>query len=383
MSILERRWVRWGLYLSFWTFLGLFNTGQTYYLRSSFGKPIVFWRALAFGLVDWYLWAALTPIVVYLARRFPMERRVWVNHLPIHLVFSLFGALLSTLVVLPVMYCLELQPPQFMSIVENIPRHFVGQAHLYALVYWAILGVCHAIDYYRKFRERELAASELETRLAQAQLQVLKMQLDPHFLFNALNAISALISQNPEAAERVLARLAEMLRLSLDQVEVQEVTLRDELRFMEPYLEIQGIRFGDRLSVSLDIASETLNVIVPSLLLQPLVENAIRHGVEPSSGPGRVHVCAKREGDMLEIQVRDNGPGWPPGPLARERPGVGLANTEARLQRLYGSNFRLKTSNALEGGAVISLEIPWHMTAETPSRGETGCNGENTDSHRR
>jgi two-component system, LytTR family, sensor kinase len=192
------------------------------------------------------------------------------------------------------------------------------------------------------------------------------MQLHPHFLFNTLHSISALVHKDPEAADRMIARLGDFLRLTLENSGAQEVSLQKELEFLKCYLEIERVRFRDRLTTRLDIDPQSLDTPVPNLILQPIVENALRHGVAPRSSPGRIEISAKRDNGSLRIQVRDNGPGLPAisATNGRFREGLGLANTRARLAQLYGGSHRLELANAPEGGLVVTLEIPAHRGRE-------------------
>src|SRR4030095_3036394 len=199
------------------------------------------------------------------------------------------------------------------------------------MAYWAILGAFHSVTYYNEFQDRALKASRLETQLAEAQLQALQRQLHPHFLFNTLNAISALMHRDVEAADQMLAKLSDLLRMALDQRGGQEVPLKDELEFLQKYLEIEEARLGDLLSVTCVSAPETLDAQVPNLLLQPLVENSIRHAVAVRIEPGRIEIRARQLGETLELVVSDNGPGMPPSRLTSPGKGVGLANTRSRL----------------------------------------------------
>jgi LytS/YehU family sensor histidine kinase len=231
-------------------------------------------------------------------------------------------------------------------------------------MYWLILIACHAIQYQARLRAGELKASQLEAQLAQAQLSALKMQLHPHFLFNTLHSISALLHVDVEAADRMVARLGDFLRLTLDNSENQEVTLEQELEFLRCYLDIELTRFQDRLTVDLDIASETLTAQVPNLIMQPIVENAIRHGIATRIEPGRIWISSERKDGRLRIQIRDDGPGFASKPISpgRERQfgeGIGLSNARARLARLYGSEHVLDLSNGREGGAIVTLEMPF------------------------
>jgi LytS/YehU family sensor histidine kinase len=230
-----------------------------------------------------------------------------------------------------------------------------------ALIYWLILLINYAVDYYRRYREGEIRASQLEALLAQAQLQALKMQLQPHFLFNTLNSISALLHKNVQAADTMIARLGDFLRLTLENAGRQDVSLREELEFLRCYLAIETIRFQDRLAVQIEAEPETLDARLPNLILQPIVENAIRHGIAPRSGRGRIAVSAKKQDGVLQVEVTDNGPGLASGGSSGSllREGLGLANTQARLQQLYGRSHRLDMENALGGGLTVILEIPF------------------------
>jgi sensor histidine kinase YesM len=220
------------------------------------------------------------------------------------------------------------------------------------------------MEYYRRFHERELRASELEKRLAEARLQALQMQLNPHFLFNTLHAISSLMHRDIDAADRMIVRLSDLLRSALENVGIQEVQLREELAFLDSYLEIEQTRFGDRLTLRREIDPETLDALVPNLVLQPLMENAIRHGIEPRAQPGLIGLRARRENGMLHLQVFDNGNGIAAPQTFEE--GIGLSNTRARLQQLYGNAQRLELANSPQGGLVVSVRIPWR-TATSPS----------------
>jgi LytS/YehU family sensor histidine kinase len=213
-------------------------------------------------------------------------------------------------------------------------------------------------QYYRQFRDRELKATRLEGKLAQAQLQVLKMQLHPHFLFNTLNAISALLHKDAESADVMIARLGELLRTTLENVGTQEIPLRQELEFIQPYLEIEKARLGDRLQVEMHIDPEAMDAAVPNLVLQPIVENAIRHGIAPYAEKGRIDIRARRESGILRMEVEDNGPGLSFEQQVNFRPGVGITNTRARLQQLYGLDHQFEMKNGASRGLTVTLVIP-------------------------
>ena len=248
------------------------------------------------------------------------------------------------------------------ALAESLRPLLVKTWHFNLLIYWVVVSVSHAFDYYRKYQEREVRASELEKHLAQAKLQALQMQLNPHFLFNTLHAISSLMHKDVEAADRMIARLSELLRAALESTDTQEVTLQEELDFLGRYLEIEQTRFGNRLTVRMAIAPETRCAQVPNLVLQPLVENAIRHGIEPHAKPGEIELRARRDDGRLVLQVQDNGAGLPAHRPPEE--GVGLSNTRARLQQLYGHAHQLEFSNVPEGGLLVSVTIPWRLAEE-------------------
>jgi LytS/YehU family sensor histidine kinase len=226
-----------------------------------------------------------------------------------------------------------------------------------------MMGIAHALAYYDKYRERELHAAQLEAGLARAQLQLLQTQLHPHFLFNTLNAISALVHTDAEAADRMLATLGDLLRRTLEDFGVQEAPLARELEVVRAYLEIEQARLGPRLRICLDVEPDTPDAYVPTFLLQPLLENAIRHGIAPRPEPGRVEVHVRRDGECLQLEVRDDGPGFSAQPAGAD--GVGLANTRARLFHLYGAAQRLETSNDPRGGCAVTITLPFRVANGT------------------
>src|SRR5262245_22325600 len=230
-------------------------------------------------------------------------------------------------------------------------------------IYWAIVCVTWVISYYQQLRERERRTLELETRLMQANLQTLKAQLQPHFLFNTLNAIASLVRRRPEAAEDMIGSLSDFLRMTLDTAQQHEVPLHREIEFLDLYLEIQQTRFGERLRIQKEIAPTALDLAVPTLILQPLVENSIRHGIEPRETGGTILIRALRHENALRLEVRDDGDGLKAGQLAAFREGVGLSNTKARLQELYGEAHRFQVTPNPEGGLTVAVELPWRVAA--------------------
>ena len=362
--MLHRRWFRWCLAFLGWTVVALFFASQTYLSYKYSGGQAHAGIILKLNLGDWYLWGLLAPGIVWLAHRFPFERKHWVPSTTIHLVLGVGIALQK--------WWLD---NQFRHYALGLPR---GMSLAYVfhgnfVTYGILVAATQGYLYYQGYRKSEIRSAELTAQLAETQLQVLRMQLHPHFLFNTLNSIATLIHKDPDAADRMTARLSDLLRLTLENVGVQEIPLAQELEFLEGYLEIERTRFSDRLVVRIEAAPETLDASTPYLILQPLVENAIRHGVAARSSPGCVVVRAAREGKMLSLEVKDDGPGI--GPEAVARNGVGISSTRARLEKLYGAGHRFELTNALEGGLVVKLAFPFRLLkgeAEIPKK-EGAC----------
>jgi sensor histidine kinase YesM len=236
------------------------------------------------------------------------------------------------------------------------------------MTYWALVAFVHALDYHRESQERELAAAQLQTQLAEAQLEALQRQLHPHFLFNTLNTISALMHRDVNAADEMLVQLSDLLRLTLDRVGTQQVPLKDEIDFLWKYLEIEQTRFGDRLQVHVNVEPEVLDAPVPNLILQPLVENALRHGIGPRVGGGRVDVSARQADGNLIMAVRDNGVGLSADKLDALHSGVGLSNTRSRLENLYGNRHRFEFQTPSGGGLLVTIVIPMGSDPESVDR---------------
>ncbi len=307
------------------------------------------------------LWLALVPAGLWLRRRFPLERNLWWQSLPAHLfgVVSLCfaHAVLGLFVTQWIMQAAAEIPLRVLAL--RLAASWLQNLPFGVLFYGLVLGIGSALEYYRQFRERELHASQLEAQLAQAQLQMLKMQLHPHFLFNTLNGITGLVRDNDNAAAvQMLVGLSELLRQTLDSAGKQEVRLSEELEWLELYLKLQQMRFSDRLQVSIEAAPDTLDAMVPNLITQPLVENSIKHGLQQRAEPGRIFITANRVNDKLELRVCDDGAGLPPGWQMETSAGVGLANTAARLRQLFGANSELVIQNRAPAGVEARLSIP-------------------------
>jgi two-component system, LytTR family, sensor kinase len=360
--LLKKRWIRWVLAFAIWTLIGVAFAGQLYLSRSKIGDPVTWSFALGRALADWYVFAVLSIPAMALAQRFPIERSNWPRTLFIHVVGAT-GFSLSWMVCRAAVEYWQSRGTLTQVSFESAFRHALVATFVFnALIYWALLSVSHALSYYFKYQERELRAAELEKRLAQARLQALQMQLNPHFLFNTLHAISSLMHKDVEAADRMLTRLSDLLRYALSSTDAHEVSLEKELEFLRGYLEIEQIRFGDRLRVRMEIDPAALRARVPNLLLQPLVENAIRHGIEPNARTGIVELKARQSEGALELIIQDNGRGlektWPSGF------GVGLSNTRARLEQLYGDAQKLELLTTEGGGLTVKIRVPWRCEME-------------------
>lgn len=315
--------------------------------------------ALTWDVSGWLIWILFIPLVLRLCRHYPLDRS---NRRSALLIFLPTGLLLA---VVRAFFPLFIDVALFDSF-DNL-RNWLPRNHLFmvtdfviALVFYALVVTFgQATNYYKQFREEELRASKLEAQLSKAQLNALKMQLHPHFLFNALNSISALQSENAEAAQEMTARLGDFLRMTLENVGAHEVTLEREIEFTRCYLEIEKVRFGRRLETNIEIAPEVLGCRVPNLILQPLIENAIRHGLAKQNTPGRIRIRAVRENDLLVLEVADNGKGIENENMdAVLTGGLGLSNTKSRLERFYAGNFRFNLQKSNEGGLLITLRLP-------------------------
>lgn len=358
----------WRWALLFWTVLVIGFTASSYAAYAVKEMELPLWQVFYWVATEWYLWALLAPAILLLTCRVPITRDGWRRWLPIHLVAAIVAIFLheTGFVLLERFAHSDVNAPKELS--RHLLLYYTKRTPFDLLVYSAIAGVGAVASLYRRAQERERQAARLESQLTKAQLDVLRNQLQPHFLFNTLNTISSLVHSDVEAADRVVSRLGDMLRLSLQHDGRHEVALRDELDFLSHYVEIQRSRFRDRLLVSIDVPEELLDAQVPTFILQPLVENAIRHGIEPRSEPGRVSVLARRDGEHLVLEVADNGPGLvdpPPAGNGNGR-GIGLSNTRARLQQLYGARQRITLANRAEGGVVVRIEIPWAIEPAAP-----------------
>jgi two-component system LytT family sensor kinase len=345
-----------------WTAYGILCAWQAHYWYSVSKTPMSWADSFRFELTYAWLWGAFTPLVAWFARRYRLERGVWPRNLIIHVI------VVAILVpVIKIAFDLIAMPLTSPFRAFTWPKLFRSVESTYdtgILLYAVVVLVEHASIYYRRYQTGLIKASQLQTQLIQAQLQALKMQLHPHFLFNTLHTISALVHEDPDAAERTITRLGELLRLFLANSTIHEVPLREELRILDLYLEIERARFEDRLRVQYDVPSALREATVPNLVLQPLVENAIRHGVGRNAGPGWVSIVAEGCGDTLVLRITDNGAGLQEGAPKPAHQGMGLSITRGRLESLYGPKQSLVLRNLPSGGVEARITMPLRIQAE-------------------
>jgi two-component system, LytTR family, sensor kinase len=346
-----------GLLLGVWALVSLMAMVPAALQYVAEGQAVP-WGRIWSEAIGWFLWIAMLPVVLWACRRFPLERGGWRRAVPVHvLTGAIVAVAYAVLVVLKnqVILSLGTQDPQ-PHLLALLPGFVLGGFQVFFLVYWMSVAIVHALAAYRRLRERELDQTKLEARLSRTELELLKLQLDPHFLFNALNAASALVQSNPEGAERMLELVSEFLRESLRGARRQEHRLEQEIAFLRLYLEIEQTRFGARLRVQFDIPPELGSEMVPSLILQPLVENAVRHAMPEGERGLDVTVTGRALGrDRMELRVSDNGRGLPVGKLPA---GVGLANSRARLEHLHAAAQSFEIVARPEGGTTVTLALP-------------------------
>lgn len=359
------------LYFLLWTLFGLFYFSQGLTQRLVLHDPTPWWRYLVAWLVGVYIWALLTPVILWLGRRFPIERHNWLVRAALQLLFGAGFSALELALEDGVYSAMHLFPSDTRNFRDVFASSLFRGFHGGVLNYWIVLGLQWGVLYYHRYRERseevlqiQLRASELQSQLVGAQLNALKMQLQPHFLFNTLNAITVLVrQQRTRDAEQMLGHLGDLLRGVLEDVDAQEISLRRELEYLQLYLSIEQVRFADRLRVEIAADSATQEASVPQLILQPVVENAIRHGIGRSSLAGMISIRATIVDGRVEIRIEDDGPGLSPG-TAGEDQGIGLANTRARLRQLYGEAAGLEIENGDDRGAIVTMRFPFRRHSE-------------------
>ena len=348
-------WTLWGAWSAQQSMLVAILSGQSAPARTT---------PLSVTIISASFWAAVTPVIMLLTRRIRARTRLTSRRIALHIgAFLGIHTLDVTVYWLTVARLTPLERPY-------LPMYF-SLVTFNALAYGVVAALITALDGQEILRSRQTRESQLEAQLALAQFHALRAQLHPHFLFNALNAVSSLIHNDPKRADTLLSRISELLRTAIATASQAEIPLADEMEFNTRYLDVERLRYGDRLDVHIEMARETFDALVPNMLLQPLIENAVRHGVAPHAGSGRVDVKAIRQGERLCISVRDTGTGFdaeanPDSELILTHTGVGLSNTRARLRKLYGDAQELLLLN-VEGGFEVRVTVPFHVRDKAES----------------
>lgn len=345
----------------FWTLIGAIAAVQEYVAIETRGAEVSLLRIIITNLPI-YFWAIATPLIFYLGRKFLLsDKQKWMIVLPVHLILSLVFAAVYLGIVAVTTEAMRDEPLLLKNVWGYFQYRFGRAFHVSVLTYWAVLGFGFALDFYKRLQMREIQSAKtelkLETQLVQAKLDALKMQLNPHFLFNTLNTVSAIMSDDLKGARRMIARLSELLRINLETSHQQKISLKEELDLLNLYLDIERERFKEKLEIKLDVPTDVWECKVPHFILQPLVENAIKHGIANNKTKGIIEISAKKTGNYLQIQLDDNGAGF----SENSENGVGLSNTEERLEKLYGEEFELILSDSETGGVSVLLKVPFEI----------------------
>jgi sensor histidine kinase YesM len=356
---MERIKPKWSLYWAIWALMGLYMATWDMAVYPSASIP----RLLVMNLLQNGTWGVLGLFLLWLANHRPIESfawsqwRVWGLHFVASVLVAAFGLFVAYLISL-LMESGDRHGPLNMAVLAmGLPRFYRNYFHTNLLFMWAVVAAFHGLRIYRKYKAREVVAARLETRFAEAQNLALRMQLQPHFLFNTLNSISALVHTNPDGADEMISRLGDFLRKTLDAPHEQLVTLRRELAFIQDYLAIEQIRFQDRLRVETQIPAKLMDLRLPSFILQPLVENALKHGLADRPQGVTLRLHARVESDNLVVEIQDDGEGFVPG-----QEGVGLANVRSRLGLLYKGRHQFDILGAAGHGTLVVLRLPLDAT---------------------
>lgn len=354
------------LLVVFWALPAVVSLIGVYLVRPIHNMDMSYPEAFLAYFLAWMTWALWVPVILWIGDRLPLDLSRWPLLLGAHVMGSIVIGSAQVFLFMFVLREFRLFDPAWgLSSLFAVGLRYYAGAML--VVYWAIVGAHASIRLHAAYREQALVAARLESDLTSAQLHALRSQLNPHFLFNALNSVVTLMGRDTQGAQRMLVRLSELLRATLAAGDESEVELRHELELVERYLDIERIRFGDKLSVHIDVDPQLMRATVPALLLQPLVENAIMHGISQISTGGTVSVRAWNIGATLHVEVRDNGPG----PLVKSKrigSGIGVSNLRARLERLYGDDHNVTVTAASEGGCVAAVSLPLRITTLPPGR---------------
>jgi two-component system, LytTR family, sensor kinase len=331
-----------------WIIVGLVFTSQLHFFAARTGGKMSWLDSLVWEIPRWLLWAFFAPFVTRLARKYPVHKENATKLILLHTFFGVLFSLVHLVSFILIFHGIRTWMGDHGKFFDTLQFAFALDFHVGVAVYWLLVLL-------RQSRDSEQRIARLHAELSQAQLQALKMQLHPHFLFNTLNSISSYLRKDVEIADEMIGRLGDFLRITLQNSGAQEIQLQQELNFLKQYLEIEQLRFQDRLHADFNIATDTLTALVPNLILQPIVENAVRHGVSAKSGPGTIQISARRVDSKLQITISDNGPGIPEQP----KQGIGISSTRNRLQQMYGAQGAFQILNQNEGGTIVILEMPF------------------------
>jgi two-component system LytT family sensor kinase len=338
------------------TIVTLFFLGQNYYFAILKDVEFIIWDQFSYQAFFYYSWGALYFVIIFLTKKFPLEKNTWAVNLPIHIVAAFVLAVIQKYVSAIVYFWFSTSIVIESDLFTKYIYKAIGSAFDGVVYYFLILGIHIGIDYYKQLTAHKIKAAKLESQLANAQLSALKMQLHPHFLFNTMHAISSLMEEDVKTAQRMLTKLSDLLRQTLEFVGIQHVSLEQELDFLKSYLEIEQTRFHDRLKINYDIDSKTLNAQVPNLILQPMVENAIKHGITPKAEGGTINISAKIENENLILEISDNGKG---NGNEEIKEGIGIKNTRKRLNQIYADKFLMDISSQADKGFSVKILIPY------------------------
>jgi two-component system, LytTR family, sensor kinase len=361
----------WAFGFAVWTLLALMSVLQAAMYLGYVGEPIRWGFLVGVRMLDWYTCALFLPALVWLARRFPLGGPDTPRNVAVQLTTPILFVVLKYALLLPIEH--RLGRPDSLTLSGVLAANAVTEL----MIFWAASAAIHGVEFYRRLRARERQALILEQRLTRARLDALTAQIRPHFLFNTLNSITTLIRRDPEGAERMVMQLADLLSATLRSPEEQEISLHEEMVLLDSYLSIMQVRFGSRLSVERDVSPSATGALVPAFILQPLVENALEHGIARRPGPGRIRIAAFRNNGSLELLVGDDGPGivGEGGPGINDSPssgtsGIGLSNTRKRLAELYSGGATLTIDSRAGEGTDVRIAIPFRANTDA-ARGKT------------
>ena len=351
---MQNRWIKAGLLVGGWALVGLLLSTEVYFNNRAGDRDVDAWQVAIPQFGRAAMWALIAPLVLEMRRKVPLSAGRWAGGVAFHLTMSF--------VVMTVYYLGQMWSYSLfwhLDFKEVAAVNFYGRNLIDMAYYWAVLAFGYSLEMHRKYKSEELKAAQLEARLVEIELKALREQLHPHFLFNTMNTVAVLVREGKnDEAVTLLARLSTLLRMLLDATRASEITLRQEMDFLDLYVEIQKARFSDRLQVEIAIEPAAMAARIPNLLLQPIVENAILHGVAPKAGPGRVAITGRVHDGRLHLEVRDDGPGIAPAPR-NAREGVGLANTRERLAKIYGAQCQLALQSEPGQGVRVQIVLPY------------------------